>query len=382
MRKGRTSLRNRWRLVAAILLALLIAGCSEDGVDRGAARGDIVIGVGWPLASRNEGLAEGVKLALDEINAGGGVLGRKLRVVSVDDGGSVSEGLSAAGRFAADPETVAVIGHRGSSVSMAAAALYEDAGIVMLTPGSTAPKLTESGFRYVFRMIPSDSQISDRLAQYAASMAYRKVAILYSDDEYGRGLANAFEDRGKELGIETIDRLDSYTDSTDLARVVREWKMLGCDAVFVAQVMPQAGRTLVDLRQAGSDFPVIGGDGLDSAELAQEAALAAEGAVVASIFDPTAERTEVKNFIRKYRAEYGEDPGKWAAQGYDAVYLLAEAIRAAGSARPGDIAGALREIRDWVGVTGSHSFDEAGDVTGKPIVLKQIANGSFQYLKG
>lgn len=375
-------MRKRWRLVAAITLALSISGCSEDGGDRGAARGDIVIGVGWPLASRNEGLAEGVRLAIDEINAGEGVLGRKLRVVSADDGGSVSEGLSAASRFTDDPQTVAVIGHRGSSVSMAAAAVYENAGIVMLTPGSTAPKLTESGFRHVFRMIPSDYQISERLAQYAASMAYRKVAILYSDDEYGRGLANAFEDRGKDYGIETIDRLDGYTDSTDLSRLVREWKLLGCDAIFVAQVMPQAGRTLADLRQAGSDLPIIGGDGLDSGELAQEGAPASDGAVVASIFDPTAGRKEVEDFVRKYRAEYGEDPGKWAAQGYDAVHLLADAIRAAGSARPGDIADALHEIRDWVGVTGSHSFDETGDVTGKPIVLKQIVNGSFQYLKG
>jgi branched-chain amino acid transport system substrate-binding protein len=373
-------LNNRWWLAATVLL-ILLAGCSEGKVERGAAPGDIVIGVGWPLASRNEGLAEGVQLAVEEVNSGGGVLGRQLRIVSADDGGSASGGLSAAARFAADPETVAVIGHRGSSVSMAAAAVYESAGIVMLSPGSTAPKLTASGYRYVFRMIPSDSRISERLARYAASEGYRKVAILYTDDEYGRGLANAFEDRGKELGIETVDRLNGYTDSGDLARLVREWKMLGCDAVFVAQVMPQAGVTVADLRRAGSDLPIIGGDGLDSPQLAQAEGHVAEGTVVASIFDPTEDRTEVSAFIRKYKAKYGEEPGKWAAQGYDAVNLLVQAIRTAGSAQPSAIADALRGIRDWTGVTGSHSFDDSGDVTNKPIVLKKVVNGAFQYLK-
>lgn len=365
-----------------MLLLLVIAGCSEGSVDRGGAdRGDIAIGVGWPLASRDEGFSEGVRLALEEINAKDGVLGRKLRVVSADDGGSVTEGLAAAGRFAADPQTVAVIGHRGSPVSVAAAAIYEKAGIVMLTPGSTAPKLTESGYRYIFRMIPNDERISARLVQYAASQGYRKVAILYTDDEYGRGLANAFEDRGKELGVDTVDRVDGYTDSDDLARLVREWKTLGCDAVFVAQVMPQAGVTLADLKHAGSDMPVLGGDGLDSEQLAHMAGNAAEGAIVASIFDPTEGRADVGEFIRKYEAQYGEIPGKWAAQGYDAANLLAEAIRAAGSARPSAIADALRQTRGWMGVTGSHSFDDSGDLTDKPIVLKKITSGAFQYVK-
>jgi branched-chain amino acid transport system substrate-binding protein len=380
-RKGRKTLNNRWWL-AVMLLFLVIAGCGEGKVDRGAAdREDIVIGVGWPQASRDEGLSTGVRLAMDEINAGGGVLGRKLRVVSADDGGSVTEGLAVAGRFAADPQTVAVIGHRGSSVSVAAAAVYEKAGIVMLTPGSTAPRLTESGYRYIFRMIPSDKRISERLVQYAASQGYRKVAILYTNDDYGRGLANAFEDRGKELGVDTVDRVDGYTDLGDLTRLVREWRTLGCDAVFVAQVMPQAGVTLADLKRAGLDMPILGGDGLDSEQLSNMTGNAAEGTVVASIFDPTEGRDDAGNFIRKYKAKYGEIPGKWAAQGYDAANLLAEAMRAADSARPSDIAHALRQTRRWIGVTGSHSFDDSGDVTDKPIVLKQMTSGAFQYLK-
>ncbi|MBO9609294.1 MAG: ABC transporter substrate-binding protein [Paenibacillaceae bacterium] len=373
-------MNKRWWLAALLLCLVCVAGCSEATIDRGGAeRGDIVLGVGWPLASRDEGLTKGVRLALDEINAQGGVLGRKLRAVSADDAGSVTEGLAVAGRFAADAQTVAVIGHRGSAVSVAAAAVYEKAGIVMLTPGSTAPKLTERGYRYIFRTIPNDVRISERLAQYAVSQGYRKVAIVYTDDEYGRSLANAFEDRGKELGVDTVDRVDGYTDLRDLTRLVREWKALGCDAVFVAQAMPQAGATLADLQRAGSDMPVLGGDGLDSEELARLPGRAAEGAIVASIFDPTEERAEVGAFIRQYESAYGESPGKWAAQGYDAANLLATAIRAAGSARPADLADALRKTRGWIGVTGSHSFNDAGDVTDKPIVLKQVANGAFQY---
>ncbi|MFC5469186.1 ABC transporter substrate-binding protein [Cohnella suwonensis] len=372
---------NKRRLIVVILL-LVLAGCTNENNDRGAAvNGDIVIGVGWPLASRNEGLAEGVGLAVEEINAGDGVLGRKLRIVSADDGGSVTEGLSVAARFAADPATVAVIGHRGSSVSLAAAAVYDKEGIVMLTPGSTSPKLTQSDYRYVFRMIPSDDRISARLAHYAASQGYKKVAILYTDDEYGRGLANAFEDSGKEQGIDTVDRLAEYTDLADLTRLVREWTALGCDAVFVAEVMPGAARTVSDLMLAGSNLPILGGDGLDSAELAKTAGTAAEGAIVASIFNPLDKRAEVSGFIEKYKGKYGEVPGKWAGQGYDAVMLLADAIRSAGTTRPTDIANVLHGTSGWIGVTGSHSFDESGDVTDKPIVLKEVVDGAFRYLR-
>nr|WP_260440181.1 ABC transporter substrate-binding protein [Cohnella lubricantis] len=362
---------------------MLLAGCAGgEGAGRGSGKGDIVIGVGWPLATRNEGLAEGVAMAAEEINDAGGVLGRRLRIESIDDGGLPAEGLDAARRFADDPDIAAVIGHRGSSVSIPASDVYEQAGIVMLSPGSTSPKLTERDQQYIFRTIPSDARIGARMAQFAASKGYQRVAILYSDDEYGRGLANAFEDSGKEAGIETIDRLTGYADRTDLARIVRGWKALACDAVFIADVMPAAGHTVADLRQAGAAFPILGGDGLDSAELRELAGPAAEGAVVASIFNPEDSRPAVKDFMQRYEARYGEQPGKWAAQGYDALDLLADAIAKAGSAKPAAIAEALRSMSGWEGVTGSHTFDASGDVTDMPVVLKTMAGGRFQYSGG
>jgi len=374
--------KRRWLIVG--MIALLLSGCSSNGHApvRGADKGDIAIGVGWPLASRNEGFAEGVELAAEEINAGGGVLGRKLRIVSYDDKGTATEGMAAANKLAADPNVVAVIGHRGSSVSIPASAIYEKAGIVMLTPGSTSPKLTESGYRYVFRMIPSDKLIGSRMAEYAASKGYKRVAILYADDEYGRGLANAFEDGGKERGIDTIDRRTGYSDLTELARLVREWKALSVDAVFVADVMPAGANAVADLSQAGSALPVLGGDGLDSAEFFRIAGAAAENAVVASIFNPEDKRPEVAAFLSEYEEKYGEPPGKWAAQGYDSVRLLANAIARAGSARPDDIAQALRTTKNWIGATGSHTFDDSGELTDKPIVLKTAHNGRFLYAGG
>ncbi|MBB6637382.1 ABC transporter substrate-binding protein [Cohnella thailandensis] len=375
-------MRGRWLIV--LIVMLLIGGCASNGNNpvRGSDKGDIVIGVGWPLASRNEGLAEGVAMAAEEINSNGGVLGRQIRIESMDDGGTATEGLAVAGKLAENPDTVAVIGHRGSSVSIPASAIYEKAGIVMLTPGSTSPKLTQNGYRYVFRMIPSDAEIGERMARYAASRGYKRVAILYADDEYGRGLANAFEDGGKGHGIDTIDRLTGYSDSAELTRLVREWEALRCDAVFIADVMPAAGRTVADLRLAGSNLPVLGGDGLDSDQLPRTAGAAAEGAVVASIFNPEGNNPEVARFIADYEAKYGTKPGKWAAQGYDAVRLLADAIARAGSAKPADIAQALRDTKGWTGVTGSHAFDDDGELTGKPIVLKTIKNGQFQYSDG
>ncbi|NBD25151.1 ABC transporter substrate-binding protein [Paenibacillus glycinis] len=382
-------MRTKATMIAAamiLFLTVFLTACSSAGgmpQERertlGKQSGDILVGVAWPFADRNEGFREGLELALDEINETG-VLGSKIRLLEKDDHSSVTDGLTIAQAFANDPKLTAVIGHRSSVVTVPAAQVYDHAGLPLIAPSSTAPGLTSAGLDRVFRTIPNDTQIGTTMAEYAHSKNYRNVAIFYTNDEYGRGLANSFEDGAKSLGMQTIDRLSDYKDLNDLRRIADKWKLLGCDAIFVAEVMPDGASFIADLRKAGLDVPVIGGDGLDSAALAGTAGAAAEGTVVASIFNPSAANDTVRQFVQHYKAKYGEEPGKLAAQGYDALKLLAYALDKAGSREPSKLTQALKETSSWQGASGLHSFDGNGDVRDMPIILKQVAGGKFDYL--
>jgi len=377
------------RLKAMIIvpvLIVLITACSNAGDIRqerertlNKQNGDILVGVAWPFASRNEGFKEGLELALDEINQKG-VLGSKIRLLEKDDKSSVTEGLTIAQSFANNADLAAVIGHRSSVVTVPASKVYDHAGLPLLAPASTALSLTAAGTDRVFRLIPNDLQIGSAMANYAHSKNYNHVAIFYTNDEYGRGLANSFEDGAKAMGMQTIDRLSDYKDLDDLRRIVDKWKLLGCDAVFVADVMPDGAAFIDDLRKAGLRVPVIGGDGLDSAALAKEAGEAAENMVVASIFNPLDANDTVQQFVQNYKKKYNEEPLKWAAQGYDALKLLAYALEKAGSREPSKVSAALKQTESWQGATGLHSFEDNGDVRDMPLILKQMKGGNFQYL--
>ena len=369
-----------------LIIITLLSGCAaqptlaelREGV-AARAQGDIEIGLAWPLTSNDGGLSQGVDLAVSEINAGGGINGRHLRILAKDDEGSVTQGEAVAQEFVQNKNIVAVIGDRNSFVSLPAAAIYNEAGVVMLTPGSTDPELTQKGYQFVFRGIPSDAAIARRLADYAKQQGYRRMAIYYSDDAYGRGLANAFEDSADQVGLTIVDRISYYDNIKQLAL---KWQALDCDGVLVADSLPDGGRFMLAARQAGIKVPFLGGNALDSPDLIKIAGQAAEDAVVGSFFNPQDSRPEVRKFEQAFRVKYGSEPSQWAAAGYDAVNLLAEAIAKAKSAEPARIAAQLHALRDWPGVLGLHSFDQTGEEQGRLVVLKQVQNGKFVYLDG
>lgn len=366
-------------------LTTVLSGCLDRQATASirantAARGegDIVIGAAWPFASNDGGFWQGVELAVNEINSGGGVNSRQLRLVKADDEGNVTKGEAVAQSLAEQKEIVAVIGDRNSFVSLPAAEIYERAGIVMLTPGSTAPELTQKGYQYVFRSIPSDSEIAARVAQYAAGKGHKRMVIYYVDDSYGRGLANAFEDSAERYGLTIVDRIAYYGDLKDLAELKRQWQVMGYDGVFIADSLPRGGEFVADARRVGIDAPFYGGNALDSSQLSKVAGQAAEGMVVGSIFNPNSTRPETQQFVQAFRNKYGSMPSQWSAQGYDAVKLLAAAMTQAKSSEPEKIARQLRTLQNWPGATGIHKFDGSGDEKGDMVVLKTLKNGIFE----
>ncbi|ACV61830.1 Extracellular ligand-binding receptor [Desulfofarcimen acetoxidans DSM 771] len=365
-------------LLTGVLLIVIFV--LHTGYSNKKERGDIVIGAAWPFSSQNELFKEGVELAVDQINAGGGINGHKVLLVEKDDKGTVTGGMNVAQSFTKVPNLTAVIGHRFSYISIAASYIYEKAGIVMLSPTSTAPELTKKGYKYIFRDIPSDNEIARQLALYAAGLGHRHMVIYYADDSYGIGLANSFEDYARKAGIEIVDRFSYYADLRDLDRISATWKALDYDGVFMAQYMPDGAQFIADTAKLGISVPVFAGDAMDTPQLYRIAGNAAEGTVIGTIFNPQDPRQAVKSFINNFYSKYGKMPTQYAAQGYDAVNLLAKAVKETGSASPSAVAQKLRTFKDVSGVAGIHTFADNGDDIGKLVVLKTLKNEQFVYI--
>ncbi|TGE36705.1 branched-chain amino acid ABC transporter substrate-binding protein [Desulfosporosinus fructosivorans] len=363
-------------MILCAVIVLFLTGCSQPQEPN-----EIVIGVAWPFETSNNLFDEGIDLAVQQINSSGGVAGRELRLLKADDGSQLSKGIAIAESFAENKEVQAVIGHDNSFISIPASTIYNNAGLVMLSPASTAPDLTKNGYKYIFRDIPSDDEIARQLAIYLSKQGFQRMVIYYSDDSYGTGLANSFEDQARAQGIMIVDRFDYYTGPEDLKRLQKRWQAFGVDGVFIAKKMPEGGQFIFDAGQAGIKEPFIAGDALDSPLLSKIGGKAAEGTIIGSEFNPYLDRPEVKKFVTDFLAEYHEMPSSDAASGYDAVKMLATAIGHSDLHNRSTVAKGLMNLGSWPGVTGLHKFNEKGDDIGDLVVLEKLHDGKFEYIE-
>ena len=383
----------RSRTVVVLLLMVGIVSCGyfpnekEQRARRAAElKGNIQIGAVAPWAKiANLGYyRQGIEMAADEINAAGGILGKKLDLIERDDEGSVSRGRIIAQEFATNLDMVAVLGHYNSHVSIPCSLVYEYYGLLMFSPASTSNRLTErEGFKLVFRNVETDRKIGARMAEFSRKHKFERLMILYSKDDYGRGLADAFEEKVEELGCSVQDRCgyDVSSNPKNYRREFRTWKEdYAFDAVFIAGSMPDAAGFIVMLRQMGINVPIFGEASLDTPRLWEIGGDAAEGTIVASYFNPGDPDPVVRRFAENFEKRYAVLPDVWAAQGYDALKVLAFAMEQGRSAAPSKVADALRGIGNWKGVTGDHAFNRRGDVTEKHIVFKVVRGKKFEYI--
>ena len=372
------------------LLAVGTSGaCRTRDLARGEAQaqndGPVTIATVWPWESRATLLyGQGLQMAVDEINAAGGVLGRPLTVLREDDQESVDRGRLVAQRLAHNEDVVAVIGHMQSYVSLPAAAIYDLSGLVHLAPTATDPRLTQQGYRRLFRTTFTDRETGARMADLAASRGYERVAIYYIRNAYGRGLANAFEERALERGLSIADR-QSYDPNTlagdrALADILAAWQDLNLGAIFIAGEPRQAAAMIRAARERGIEAPVLGGDALGTPRFLELGGGAVEGTVIGSAFHPDDDRDAVEQFSAAFRRLYGTLPDAPAAVAYDAVRLIAHAMTESGSVNPLQVAKALRATRGWRGVTGTVTFTDSGDLVDPAIEIVVVNDGRFEWL--
>ncbi len=323
-------------------------------------------------------MQRGAQLAIDQINARGGVRGRTLKLRLADDSANEDAAVRVAQAFYDNPAVVAVVGHLTSDASIAAAQVYGGgfSPITMISPAASSPDL--SGISpYVFRICPSDSNHGAALARFAwQTLAARRVGILFISDAYGRGVRRSFAADFARLGGLVVES-DPYVATTgSLEPYLSRMRQVGIDALLLAADRRGAELALREQRALGIRWPVLGGDALTGIET--EGTLA-EGLRISAAYLP--DRAGEKNavFVAEFaRAYAGQRPDHRAAGAYDVVNLLAQAIGTAGPGR--------RAVRDYVasvgrglpafeGVTGTIAFDDAGNAPSKGVLIAVVRGG-------
>jgi branched-chain amino acid transport system substrate-binding protein len=364
-------------LVAAAVLAL--GGCKKNSTD------EIVVG---EFASLTGGTAtfgrssdRGVELAVGEINAAGGVLGKKLRVVVEDDQSKPEEARTAVLKLLKQDQVVAVLGEVASSRSLAAAPECQRAGVPMISPASTNPKVTEVG-DYIFRVCFIDPFQGSAMAKFASHSLRAKTAAILRDikNDYSVGLADFFsEEFVREGGRILIDVSYSEGDIDFKAQLTAIRAVLP-DVVFVPGYYTEVGLIARQARELGIDVPLLGGDGWDSPRTIEIGGAAVNGCYFSNHYAADDPNPLVQSFIRKYRQQYSEVPDAMAVLGYDATQVLAEALRRAGTTDGKALRDAIAATKDFAGVSGKITIDEHRNPRKSLVVLK-IDGGKVKFFE-
>lgn len=360
---------------AGTMTAALLAGCGSTGgaaesagsSDTAAADGDsIPVGVISPntgnLATYGESVLNGINLAVEEINAAGGVLGKNISVISYDDKADSTEGANAFNRLVGDG-ACAIIGSVTSGVTASLAPLADESQIVLLTPTSTADTITESD-NYVFRACFKDSYQGKMAAKFAAEkLGVKKVAVLYaSGDAYSAGVRESFDAACSELGLEIVaEESSSSTDDTEFSSQLTNIAASGAEFLFAPYYYNAAGPYIIpQARAAGFEGVIMGADGYDgTTESMLDDKTLYNNCYYTNHYSPDDTSDVVQTFVTAYNDKYGAKPNALAALAYDSTYMIKDAIEKAGSTDRAAIRDAMSGMT-FEGVTGKFVLDETG----------------------
>jgi branched-chain amino acid transport system substrate-binding protein len=376
---------NTWRGLACALsiAALTLVGACDKGKKdggggsggSGAAAGTIVIGhfasMTGPQATFGISTDQAIRLAIKERNAKGGVKGRKIELVTIDDAGKQSEAATAVTRLINDHHAVAILGEVASSLSLAGGPIAQKSKVPMISPSSTNPDVTDVG-DYVFRVCFLDDFQGWVDAKFAKeNLKADKAAILYDQAQaYSSGLADYFEKAFKEMGG-TIVTKQAYTGGNlEISSQLQSIKGSGAQVVFLPGYYSDAGTIIRKAREAGIPTPFVGGDGWDSEELPKIAGDAINGNFFSNHYAPEEDRPEVKNFVESYKKEYGKTADGLAALGYDAALVLFDAMERAPSLGGKELRDAIAATKNFTGVTGTFSIDKNRNAMKSAVIVE------------
>jgi branched-chain amino acid transport system substrate-binding protein len=375
------------KVVASLLAAtftLGVAGCGgQPSSSTGSTGNTAKIGVLAMLtgggAAYGEAIRQGLELARDEINSQGKV---KIELVIEDTKGDKNQAINATNKLIHKDNVVGIIGPTISGEMFAVGPIVNQAGVPIMGTSTTAEGITEMGENIFRNALPESLAIPQAVKKAVNKYNLKKVAVMYSsNNDWAVSGFKTFEQSLKANGVEIL-AVETFADKdTDYSAQLTKIKALNPDAVIVSSLYQEAALILKKAREIGITVPFVGNNGFNSPQLIKLAGNAANGAIVASPWFPGKDDKKVQKFVADYKAKYGKEPDQFAAQAYDALYIMAAALEKSGSSTDRTkLRNSLKTIKDFPGVTGKFAFDEKRNPAMDVTVLT-VSNGTFVELK-
>ncbi|MEO6588210.1 MAG: ABC transporter substrate-binding protein [Pyrinomonadaceae bacterium] len=379
----------KFLLAFSVIFSIFFTSCVQKGGDTNGttSTGDTIkVGVYGDLtgktASFGQSTKNGVELAVAEINAAGGVNGKKIELIVEDDQGTPEKAKTVISKLISQDKVQAVIGEVASSNSLAAAPVAQEAKIPMISPSSTNPQVTEKG-DYISRVCFIDPFQGSVMAKFAANTLKAKTAAIFGDvnSDYSKGLTKFYEEEFVKLGGKVVAKEYYTQDDPDFKGQLTKIRQLNPDVIYIPGYYGQVGIIAKQARELGMKQPLLGGDGWDSPDLWKLGGDALTPAYISNHYSAENPAPEIQNFVKNYTAKFGAAPDSLAALAYDAAKVLADAIKRAGGA--GDSAklkDAINATKDFAGVTGSITLDASRNAV-KPAVVLELtpSQNKFTY---
>jgi branched-chain amino acid transport system substrate-binding protein len=353
----------------------MVAGCGSQSTSSQGSSGDngstIKIGADLELtggqASYGTSALKGIQLAAEEINNAGGINGKKIEIVQADDASKPEESTRAAQKLISQDKVVAIIGTSTSTNTLAAVQVVQDKKIPMITPTATNAKVTVNNGKvnsYVFRACFIDPFQGSVMANFAAQNLKAKTAVVYIDtsSDYSKGLAKSFEDTFKKNGGQILSEESYQQNDSDFKVVLTRIKERNPDVIYVPGYYNEVGKIVKQAREMGIKAPFMGGDGWDAPQLVDIAGKEnLNNTFISNHYAADDPDPVIQKFVSAFKTKYGSAPDGFAVLGYDAMNMLADAIKRAGSADPSKIRDALEATKDFKAVTGTLTLDQNHD---------------------
>jgi branched-chain amino acid transport system substrate-binding protein len=366
-------------LVAGTLVLTACGGPSEP------TKGDVIVYVAAPLsgfqANAGQTVLGGARLAADQINRSGGLLGCKVMVVGLDDESDSDLAVDIANQVQdalnRGDNVLGVIGHLNSGQTLAAMEVYKDLSLVVITPTASEVSLTEKGYRNFFRVNANDTTQAQVDADFLVNtLGARRVAVLYNDDPYGQGLGQLIAADLQSLGAEVVLSLEVGVEQFTFEEEIPQIAASQPDAVFYGGYEVEAPYLRAEMVEAGLDVPFLASDGAFLSATIDEAGSAAEGIYV-SAFGPSPKAATDEVWIREYQAVEYRNPDTYSINGYSALKVLAEGVQEAKSFDATGVANAIRGSAGIETTMGNLSFDADGDLQDQKIYIYQVQGGDW-----
>ena len=372
-----------------LLCSLVVAvACKKEqgsGLVGANAKGPIVVGEVGSMtgteATFGTSSDRGIQLAVTEINASGGINGRPLQIIALDDEGKPEEAATAATRLIASEHVTALVGEVASTRSLFMAPKAQDAKVPMISPSSTNEKVTQKG-DYIFRACFIDPFQGYVMAKFAAeNLKLKKVAILRDvRNDYSVGLAKVFTENFTKMGGQIVSNESYSQGDVDFKAQLTNMKGTAPEALYVPGYYTDVGLVARQAREVGLTQPLLGGDGWDSEKLYEIGGAALDGSYFSNHYSVDDPSPRIQEYVAKFKKAYGGQlPDSLSAQAYDAMGMLADAMKHAKDLSGPSIRDALAATKNFHGVTGDISMDANRNPVKPAVVLKIAPGGKYQF---